>query len=115
MKVNTHNHNTFSLTNLTDTDLANLARELHTEQCRRADAKERIRKEWTREHYYAFLSHPNATSIQIGETTVVAMYTHSLGIQIGKATPVHGDVFDKNIGIAVAFAKANNEVIPSFV
>ena len=116
MKTTICNGTAFSLTNLTDTDLTNLAKELCAEQSRRAEAKERRRKEWVDNRYYAFLGHPNATSIQVGETTVVALYHRYYGgIRIGKATPVHGDKFNREVGIAVAFAKAIGEEVPDFI
>ena len=116
MKTTTYNRTPYSLANLTDTDLANLAKELNAEQSRRAEAKERRRREWIDGHYSAFLNHPNATSIQVGETTVVALYHRNHGgVHIGKATPVHDDKFNRDVGIAVAYAKANGEEIPYFI
>lgn len=107
---------TFSLTNLTDSDLASLAREVTAEQTRRAEARARRRREWIESHYYGFLNHPNADYSRIGDTIVVALYhRNGGGVHIGKATPVHGDTFNKDVGIAVAFAKANGEAIPFFI
>ena len=113
--MKTTSRNSFSLTNLTDTDLANLRNELDKEVSRRAEQKARQRRDWVNSHYFAFLNHPNATSIQVGDTTVVAMYGRNLGTRIGRATPVHDDVFNRDVGVAVAYAKANGESIPSYV
>lgn len=115
MKTITYDRNAFSLTKLTDTELVILAKELSAEQSRRAEENENRRRGWVNLHYYSYLNHPNASFIQIGETTIVAIYDRNFGTRIGKATPVHGDVFNRNTGIAVAYAKAKNEKIPDFI
>lgn len=99
----------FSLSNLTDSDLFRLAVECMMEQERRE------RQKWVDGYYYAFLSHPNATSIQVGDTTVVAVYARNTGMHIGTAKPVHGDVFNREVGIAVAYAKAFGDTIPNYI
>lgn len=115
MKTITYDRNAFSLTKLTDTELVILAKELSAEQNRRAEENENRRREWVNIYYYNYLNNLNASSVLVGETTIVAIYDKKFGMRIGKATPVHGDVFNRNTGIAVAYAKANNETIPDFI
>ena len=103
--------NTFALSRLTDSDLSRLATECMMEQERR----ERKRKEhdrWIDGYYRAFLNHPNATSIQVGDTTI---YSRNTGMHIGTAKPVHGDVFNREVGLAVAYAKAHGDTIPDYI
>lgn len=107
--------NSFSLSNLTDSDLFRLMSECRTEQKRREERKAAERQKWVDGYYYVFLNHPNATAIQVGDTTVVAVYTRSAGMHIGTAKPVHGDVFNREVGIAVAYAKAINTIVPNFI
>lgn len=105
----------FSLSKLTDDELFRLATECFAEQDRREQKRNKERQKWIDGYYYAFLGHPNAIAIWVGDTTVVAAYGHNTGIHIGTAKPVHGDVFNKEVGIAVAYAKAFDTVIPDFI
>lgn len=105
----------FSLSNLTDSDLSRLASECAMEQKRREERRAAERQKWIDGYYYAFINHPNATAIQVGDTTVVAVYARNTGMHIGTAKPVHGDVFNREVGIAVAYAKALNTSIPKFI
>ena len=107
--------NSFSLSNLTDSDLFRLMSECRTEQKRREERKAAERQKWVDGYYYAFINHPNATAIQVGDTTVVAAYARNTGMYIGTAKPVHGDVFNREVGIAVAYAKAFGGQIPDFI
>ena len=107
--------NSFSLTNLTDSDLFRLATECMVEQERRERKRKEERQKWVDGYYYAFLNHPNATAIQVGDTTVVAVYARNTGMHIGTAKPVHGDVFNREVGLAVAYAKAFDTTIPDFI
>lgn len=106
---------TFSLTNLTDVELSRLMKECHSEQKQREERRASARKKWIGDYFFACLSDPNATAIQVGNTTVVAAYERDNGIHIGTAKPVHGDVFDEKVGIAVAYAKAFNIRVPDFI
>lgn len=106
---------TFSLTNLSDAELSRLMNECNTEQKRREERRTFERKKWIDGYFYAFFNHPNAVTIQIGDTTVVAAYARNTGIHIGTAKPVHGDVFDEKVGIAVAYAKAFDTKVPDFI
>jgi hypothetical protein len=105
----------FSLSNLTDSDLSRLAAECMREQERREHKRKEERQKWVDGYYYAFLSHPNATSIQVGDITVVVVYARNTGMHIGTAKPIHGDVFNKEVGLAVAYAKAFGDTIPDYI
>ena len=107
--------NSLSLSKLTDADLSRLMSECRTEQKRREERKAAERQKWIDGYYYAFIKHPNATATMVGDVTVVAVYVLSTGIRIGTARPVHGDVFNSKVGIAVAYAKAFGETIPSYI
>ena len=106
---------TFSLTNLTDAELSRLMSECNTEQKRREERRASDRKKWIDCYFHAFLGHPNATVTQVGDTTIVAAYTDNIGMHIGTAKPVHADVFNKKVGIAVAYAKAFGIIVPDFI
>lgn len=107
--------NYFSLSKLTDNELLTLASNICEERQRREHKRKEKRDRWVDGYYYAFLNNPNASVAQVGETTVVALWSRNLGLRMGTATPVHGDVFDHNTGIAVAYAKAVGDKIPDFV
>lgn len=106
---------TFSLTNLTDAELSRLMSECNTERKRREELRTIERNKWVDGHFYAFLNHPNAATIRVGDMTIVAAYARNTGVYIGTAKPVHGDVFDEKVGIAVAYAKAFNTIVPDFI
>ena len=106
---------TFSLTKLTDAELSRLISECNTEQKRREERRASDRKKWIGDYFFAYLNHQNATAIQVGGTTVVAAYERDTGMHIGTAKPVHGDVFDEKVGVAVAYAKAFNIRVPDFI
>ena len=107
--------NSFSLSKLTDSDLSRLLIECGMEQARREERRAAERQKWVDGYYYAFLNHPNATSIQVGDTTIVAVYARNTGMHIGTAKPVHGDVFNREVGLAVAYAKAYGDTIPNYI
>ena len=107
--------NLANLTNLTDTDISRLLAECQQELERREYRRTAERKRWVEYCYYGFVSHPNASHIQMGDTTVVAVYSRIKGIVMGTARPVHGDTFDKAVGIAVAYAKAIGIQVPDYI
>ena len=107
--------NSFSVSRLTDSDLRNLHFAVAEEISKRERKRKEERQKWVDGYYYVFLSHPNATSIQVGDTTVVAVYARNTGMHIGTAKPVHGDVFNREVGLAVAYAKAFDTVIPDYI
>lgn len=113
---------TFSLTNLTDSDVSRLLEECQREQIRRQreqirrqQRRQTKRKEWVEDMHYAFLVHPNATSIQVDNVTVVSVFDRNTGMRMATARPVHGDTFDRVVGVAVAYAKAIGISIPDFI
>ena len=107
--------NSFALSKLTDGDLRNLRSAVAEEISKRARKREEERQKWIDGYFYAFLNHPNATSIQMGDTTIVAVYARKTGMHIGTAKPVRGDVFNREVGLAVAYAKAFGDIIPDFI
>ena len=106
---------TFSLTNLTDYDISRLLEECQREQTRRELRRRAERKEWIEGMYNTFLAHPNATSIQVDNVTVVCVFNRNVGMRMATARPVHGDIFDRTVGVAVAYAKATGMAIPDFI
>lgn len=106
---------TFNLSKLTEADLFRLAAECMIEQERRRKENEERRSKWIESYYYAFLNNPCANVIHVGETTVIAFWNRTMGLKMGTATPVRGDVFDYSTGIAVAYAKAIGDSIPNYI
>ena len=105
--------NTFALSKMTDSELFRLATECMMEQERREVKRKEKRIQWIASHIRQY-KNCTANHEVVGETVVVAVqwYNH---IAIAKATPVNGDVFDLDTGIAVAFAKAMGECIPDYI
>jgi hypothetical protein len=106
---------TFSLYNLTDTDLSNLFHSCADELQKRADQRTKRRKDWIQTHYWGFVGHPNASIQVIGKRTIIALYNRYEGVRIGTAYPIKDDVYDETTGIAVAYAKAMGERIPDYI
>lgn len=107
--------NSFALSRLTDGDLRNLCFAVAEEMSKRERKREEERNRWIDGYYCAFLNNPNASVVYVGETTVLALWSRNLGIRMGAATPVRGDTFDHNTGIAVAYAKAVGDEIPDYI
>ena len=107
--------NSFALSKLTDGDLRNLRFAVAEEISKRKRKREEERRKWIDGYYFAFINHPNATAIQVGDTTIVAAYARNTGMHIGTAKPVHGDVFNREVGLAVAYAKALGDTIPDYI
>ena len=107
--------NSFSLSRLTDGDLRNLRIAVAEEISKRARKREEERRKWIDGYYFAFINHPNATAIQVGDTTIVAVYARNTGMHMGTAKPVRGDVFNREVGLAVAYAKAFGDIIPDYI
>ena len=103
----------FALSKMTDSELFRLATECMMEQERRERQRKEKRIQWIASHIRQY-KNCTANHEVVGETVVVAVqwYNH---IAIAKATPVNGDVFDLDTGIAVAFAKAMGECIPDYI
>lgn len=109
------NPNSFSVSKLTDSDLSKLMEAVIVEMARRDEERKARRQEWVNDMYWRYVNHPNATCIHVGETTIVAVYDRRTGQRMATAVPVHGDVFDHDTGIAVAYAKAIGESVPDFI
>jgi hypothetical protein len=109
------NTTTFSVSNLTDTDLSNLFHSCADELQKRADQRTKRRKDWIQNHYWAFVGHPHATVHTSEKRTIVAVYNRYDGVRIGTAYPINGDVYDHETGVAVAYAKAVGERIPAYI
>jgi hypothetical protein len=105
----------FSVSRMTDTDLNTLYNAVLAEKTARHKRREEMRAGWIQSRYYSFMSHPDATAVVVDDVTVVAVYNSYNGIQIATARPVHGDVYDDNTGIAVAYAKAMGEIVPDYI
>ena len=106
---------TFSVSNLTDTDLSNLYHSCADELQKRADQRVKRRKDWITNHYWGFMGYPHATVHTCEKRTIVAIYNRYDGVKIGTAYPINGDVYDHETGVAVAYAKALGERIPDYI
>ena len=113
--INMKTSNSFSLSLMTDTDLTNLFNACANEMAKREEQRAARRAEWINDYYWSFMEHPNATVHTSEKRTIVAIYSHYDGVKIGTAYPINGDVYDHNTGIAVAYAKALGERIPSYI
>jgi hypothetical protein len=109
------NVHSFSLDTMDDKSLEVLYADVCREINARAEAKVVKRAQWVRRMYSRFQSHLNSTYMQIGEITVVSVYSRYSGMGIGKARPANGDKHSPEVGIAVAFAKACGEPIPDYI
>ena len=103
----------FYVSKYTDTDLRSLLEAVQGEITRREDACKRRREKWIY-RYANEAYHRNAKFEVVGETVVLAFWNDG-HILMGKATPVKGDVFDMDTGVAVAYAKAKGISIPLFI
>ena len=106
---------TFSLSELSDKELMELASNCCEERQRRERKRKEQRDRWVGGYYCAFCNNPNARVVHVGETTVLALWSRNLGLRMETAIPVRGDAFDYNTGIAVAYAKAVGDKIPDFI
>jgi hypothetical protein len=109
------NVHSFSLDTMDDKSLEVLYADVCREINARAEAKVVKRAQWVRHMYSRYQSHPNSAYMQIGETTIVSVYSRYSGMGIGKASPCNDDKYNFEVGIAVAFAKACCEPIPDYI
>lgn len=107
------NYNSISLA--TDEELRTLLINIHEELGQRRAEKARQREYWVKAKVRAYMAHPNADAIFVGNRTIVSLFNKNTGVLIGTSYPIHGDVFDRDVGIAVAYAKAMGEAIPDFI
>ena len=104
--------NQFFVNKFTDAELLALREAVQDEIQRREEARKRRRQEWI--EAYAYMAYHNATYEVVGETVVLATFRNG-SIHMAKATPINGDVFDEDTGIAVAYAKALGQRVPNFI
>lgn len=107
----------FYVNKYSDAELHTLLEAVQDEITKREDARKRRRQEWIDSHINKFYAYCGKFE-RVGDTIIVAYYNpHPLGygVRMGRSTPINGDVFDLDTGIAVAFAKAMGERIPDFI
>ena len=109
------NIHSFSLNSLNDKALNILYNDVCREINARATTRAANRAAWVRQMCDNYLRHPNSTYMQIGEITVVSVYSRYGGLRIGRARPVNDDKYNAEVGIAVAFAKACGEPVPDYI
>ena len=109
------NIHSFSLNSLDDKSLEILYNDVCREINARAEARAAKRAGWVRQMCDFYLRHPNATFMQIGEVTIVSVYSRYEGLRMGRSRPVNDDEYNSDVGIAVAFAKACGEAIPDYI
>lgn len=106
---------TFSLSKMTDNELLTLASNICEERTRRERERKACKDKWVYQLWSEFMCHPNASFRTVDKTTVVAVYDEYSGINMGTARPTKGDTYDQTVGVAVAYAKATRQAVPSFV
>ena len=109
------NIHSLSFNSLSDKALNTLYKDVCREINARAEAKVAKRAQWVRQMCNRFQSHPNSAYMQIGEITVVSVYSRYSGMGIGKARLCKDDKYNLEVGIAVAFAKACGEPVPDYI
>ena len=102
----------FYVNKYTDTDLRTLLEAVEDEIARREDARKRKREEWI-EHMSWEAYHRGAVEV-VGETVIVAVLKNG-SIHMAKASPIKGDVFDMDTGVAVAYCKAIGLRAPDYI
>ena len=101
------------LSKWSDADLAELRNLINEETCQRERKRRDAHLGWI--SYYMELFRANRGEYTRVGDTIVAVAYRGWSISIGKSTPVYGDKFDLNTGIAVAYAKALGEQVPDFI
>lgn len=102
----------FYVKQYTDTDLQALLEEVQREMTARKQGRERARKEWV--YRYSTDAYHYGNHIVVGNTVVVAVEKNG-SIEIAKTSPINGDKFDLDTGVAVAYAKAIGLRVPDFI
>jgi hypothetical protein len=100
-----------------DAELHTLLEAVQDEITKRKDARKRRRTEWIDSHINKFYAYCGKFE-RVGDTIIVAYFNPSpigYGVHMGRSTPINGDTFDLDTGLAVAFAKAMGERIPDFI
>ena len=101
------------LSKWSEADLQELRLLISEEIHGRERKRKQKRYEWVSKYMEIFRANRGEYT-RIGDTIVAAAH-RGWSISIGKSTPVNGDVFDLNTGIAVAYAKALGDQIPDFI
>jgi hypothetical protein len=104
--------NQFYVNKYTDSDLQALLEAVQREMTARKQRREQARKEWI--YRYSNEAFHYGNHIVVGDTVVVAMQKNG-SIEIAKSSPIKGDKFDLETGVAVAYAKAKGIHIPSYI
>lgn len=107
----------FYVNKYSDAELHTLLEAVQDEIAKRENACKRRREEWITSHLNKFGAYCGNFE-RVGDTIIVAYYNSSpigYGVRMGRSTPINGDVFDLDTGIAVAFAKAMGERVPDFI
>ena len=107
----------FYVNKYTDTDLQTLLEAVQDEIRRREVRHKMARQEWIDSHVNKFYAYCGKFE-RVGDTIAVAYFNPSpmgYGVRMGRSTPINGDVFDLDTGVAVAFAKAMGERIPNYI
>lgn len=107
----------FYVSKYTDTDLQTLREAVQDEIQRREERRKMARQEWIDSHVNKFYAYCGKFE-RVGDTIIVAYFNSSpmgYGVRMSRSTPINGDVFDLDTGIAVAFAKAMGERVPSYI
>ena len=101
------------LSKWSDADLAELRQLICEETCNRERKRREARKNWI--YRYAQEAYHRGNFEVVGNDTVVVAVCQNGHIVMGKTTPVNGDKFDLDTGVAVAYAKAVGLRIPDFI
>ena len=113
MPVKRNEIGAFALSKLSDAGLAQLQQDVNDEIIRREAEKQKHRKDWISIRVSEF--HLRAGSYVKMDTTVVVVVKWNGAVRVGKSNPHRKDKFDLETGVAVAFAKAIGETIPSYI
>ena len=113
--MNYTNNCSYSVSRMTDSDLATLHEAILKEIDARNIRRELRRKEWIDLWYTEFVNRYDTACVTRGELTIVATFDEYNGQRIGTAYPVKGDKFDSKTGMAVAYAKAIGQEIPDYI
>lgn len=103
----------FALSKLSDAGLAQLQQDVNNEIIKREAEKQKRRKEWISNMVREF--YRRAGSYMAMDTTVIVAINWNGAVRVGKTTPTKNDKFDLETGVAVAYAKAIGETIPSYI
>lgn len=113
MPVKSNEIGALALSRMSDAGLARLQQDVNDEIIRREAEKQKRRKDWISSRVREF--HLRAGSYMQMDSTVVVVVRWNGAVRVGNTTPTRDDKFDLETGVAVAFAKAIGETIPSYI